>query len=414
MVGRGLTGRGGVCDGRLPVVAVRDPVVCVVGAGPAGLALAHVLHRTGVSCVVVERQERSALGERAKAGMIEHRTVELLRKHKLADAILERGSRSGVCEFRADREALVLDYAALCGGRGHHIYPQQELVADWVERLLAAGSELRFGVRATGVEQDEEGARVSVEVLASGVVESIECELVVCCDGASAALTNDLIEASRTYPFRWLTLLAAVPPSTTGAVYGLHPDGFAAELQRSATVTRFMLEVPQAEGFDEWPDGRIWEQLERRLAAKDRPPVEPGEFIARDILDHRVRVFEPMQSHRIFYAGDAAHLITPAGGKGMNLAIQDAIELAAGISERFTAEGNQTRVEHYSHTRLPLVWRQQEFSNFMLSLFNAHGNHLAPEQRRFAYGLRRARLERVINDPSHSRWFAHAYAGVDQ
>jgi p-hydroxybenzoate 3-monooxygenase len=380
--------------------------VCIVGAGPAGLVLAHLLHRAGISFVVLELQEADALRARVKAGLIEHRTVELLKPHGLADPILERGRENGTCEFRADGTAFVLDYGALSGGRGHYIYPQQELVGDWVEALLAAGGDVRFGVAATSVEQDADGATVNAVHAASGEPLRIRCGFVAGCDGAAsrlAASASEVTTVGTSHPSRWLTLIAAVPPSSERTIYGLHPSGFAGQLRRSPTLTRFMLEVPADEGLEVWPDGRIWRELHERLAAADRPPLAEGEFIERDVLDLRVRVSEPMQSGRLFLAGDAAHLITPAGGKGMNLAIQDAVELAAGLCE----EGGE-RLARYSETRLPTVWRYQEFSNLMLGLFHAGADGVG-----FAHRLRLARLDRLLHDPQLSRWFAHAYAGVD-
>ena len=381
---------------------MRDPAVCVVGAGPAGLVVGHLLQRAGISFVVLERREAGGLRARMKAGMIEDRTVELLRPHGLAEPILERGTQIGMCEFRADGEAFVLDYAALCEGRGHAIYPQQELVADWAEELVAAGGDLRFGVTAQAVGQDDAGATVSGEGL------TIECEVVVCCDGAASAFTAGARDASVAYPVRWLTLIAAAPPSTEGTIYGLHRRGFAGQMHRSPTMTRFMLEVPQGEGSEQWPDDRIWAELEDRLAAEGRPALVQGEIVERDVLDHRVRVCDPMQDGRIFFAGDAAHLITPAGGKGMNMAIQDAVELAAGLADRYGGPNDGARLARYSETRLPHVWRHQEFSNLMLSLFNA-----GAERDAFSYGLRRARLGQIVDDSAFSRWFARAYVGVD-
>ena len=346
--------------------------------------------------------------------MIEHRTVELLDGHGLAEPILARGSRIGVCEFRVDGEAFVLDYASLCGGRGNYIYPQQQLVGDWAEQLIAAGGDVRFGVQATRVEQRADGATVGAVVASSGTPVTIECEIVACCDGATSAFSSGVDAAALVHPFRWLTLIAAVPPSSTGTIYGLHRHGFAGQMHRSATMTRFMLEIPAGEGLDDWPDERIWAELEERLAAKGRAMIEAGELVERDILDHRVRVCEPMQQGRVFLAGDAAHLITPAGGKGMNIAIQDAVELAAGICERYGEPNDGRRLARYSQTRLPRVWRYQEFSNLMLSLFNAGtGTDQGVAGNSFAHGLRRARLDQVINDPSFSEWFARAYAGVD-
>jgi p-hydroxybenzoate 3-monooxygenase len=170
-------------------------------------------------------------------------------------------------------------------------------------------------------------------------------------------------------------------------------------MHRSSTLSRFTLEVPAGEGFESWPDVRIWAELQDRLAAAGRPPIETGAFVERDILDHRVRVCEPMQNGRVFLAGDAAHLITPAGGKGMNIAIQDALELAAGVCDRYGARNDGHRLARYFQTRLPQVWRQQEFSNLMLSLFKA-GNAAESDDAgatSFLYGLGRARLDLVLN-----------------
>ena len=348
--------------------------------------------------------------------MIEYRTVDLLRGCGLAAPILERGSRIGMCEFRVDGEAFVLDYAALCGGRGHYIYPQQELVGDWAEQLIEAGGEVRFGVEAISVDQHAGAVSVSAVAASTGTSVTIECELVACCDGASSAFSTGVDAAALSHPFRWLTLIAAVPPSSEGTIYGLHRRGFAGQMHRSATMTRFMLEIPAADGLGDWPDERIWPELQDRLAATGRPPLQTGELVERDILDHRVRVCEPMQHGRVFLAGDAAHLITPAGGKGMNIAIQDAVELAAGICERYTKPHEGKRLDRYSQTRLPRVWRHQEFSNLMLSLFNA-GSGVEDQGaagKSFSYGLRRARLDQIINDPTLSHWFARAYAGIDE
>ena len=352
-------------------MGLRDPVVCIVEAGPAGLVTAHLLRQAGISFVLLERQDADGLRARVKAGMIEHRTVELLRPSGLADPIVGGGRRIGMCEFRADGQAFVLDYASLCGGRGHYIYPQHELVADWAGQLLAAGGDLRFGVEATGIEQFEDRAVVSAARGAAGEPVTVECEAVAVCDGAAGVLSARTAGVSAAYPTRWLSLIAAAPPTAAGTIYGLHARGFAGQMHRSATMTRFMLEVPVGEDYGQWDDDRIWAELEHRLAAAGRPGLERGEFIERDILDHRVRVCDPMQDGRVFLAGDAAHLITPAGGKGMNIAIQDAVELASGLTERYGDQNDGRRLGRYSQARLPRVWRHQEFSSLMLSLFTA-------------------------------------------
>jgi p-hydroxybenzoate 3-monooxygenase len=384
--------------------------------------VAHLLQRAGLAFVLLERQPASTLRARVKAGLIEHRTVEQLEPHGLAAPIRERGGVNGVCEFRADGEAHVLDYGALCGGRLHAIYPQQELVGDWAEQLVAAGGDLRFGIEVTAVEQDERAVTVRGTERASGEAVALRVEVAAICHGAAGALvTGALAGAVRSvgvsYPFRWLTLIAAVAPANLRTIYGLHPRGFAGQMRRSAALTRYMLEVPAGDGLEQWQDERIWPELRERLAAAGQPPLQQGPFVERDVLDLRVRVLSPLQHGRVFLAGDAAHLITPAGGKGMNLAIHDALELAAGLCERFGPEQDDSRLARYSQTRLPLVWRYQEFSNLMLGLLHAGSGRedsaSDPAAAGFAYGLRRARLERLLGDPAYTRWFAHAYAGVD-
>jgi p-hydroxybenzoate 3-monooxygenase len=389
-------------------MVARSPVVAIVGAGPAGLVMAHILRRAGISFVLFERQQSDALRTRVKAGMIEHRTMDLLARHGLAEPILTRGSRMGTCEFRADGESFALDYASLCGGVGHYIYPQHQLVGDWAEQLVAAGGDIRFGVAVTGVAQGDGSVEVQA-VDSSGSALSLDCDVVACCDGAANLFGAEMPGSTVVYPSRWLTMIVDAPPSTPGTIYGLHRDGFAGQMHRSPTITRFMLEVPAGEGFDEWPPDRIWSALDERLAASERPPLVHGGFLERDVLDHRVRVSDALQNGRLFYAGDAAHLITPAGGKGMNIAIQDAVELASGLCERYGAATDGRRLARYSQTRLPSIWRHQEFSNLMLSLFNRGSTGTEA----FTYGLRRTRLDLIVNDPQYSRWFANAYVGID-
>jgi p-hydroxybenzoate 3-monooxygenase len=400
------------------------PLVCIVGAGPAGLALAHLLQRVNITFVVLERQNPQAHRAVTKAGMIEPRTVELLRSHGLADTILKRGARNGVCEFRADGKAFVLDYGRLTNGPGHYVYPQHELVDDWTEELRAAGGEIHFGVRVTAIEQDAHGAIVAAIVEATGHQATFRSEIVAVCSGAGSVPTMGdatIATVEFSYPVRWIAVIASVSPTSQHTIYGLHRRGFAGQMRRSATMTRYYLEVPRADALDDWPDDRVWAELQERLKVAGQPPLVEGRLIERDILDLRVFVREPMQHGRVFLVGDAAHLVTPAGGKGMNMAVQDAVELAAGLRDQYAGRGE--RLARYSATRLPAVWQYEEFSNLMLSLLHS-GRALAeqtstlridPEQGLgFANRLRWARLERVLNDPHFSRWFAHAYAGVDQ
>ena len=343
-------------------MGLRDPVVCIVGAGPAGLVTAHLLRRAGISFVVLERQEPGGLRARVKAGLIEHRTVELLRPYGLADPIISGGGRIGLIEFRADGQVLVLDYAGLCGGRGSYIYPQHDLVADWAGQLLAAGGDLRFGVQTTGIEQSGDGAVVSA-VRGTEQVR-VQCEAVVVGDGAASALSAGAAAVSATYPTRWLTLIAAAPPSTAGAIYGLHTRGFAGQFRRSAAMTRFMLEIPAGEDYGQWDDDRIWAELDQRLAAAGRPAIQRGELIERDILDHRVRVCDPMQHGRVFLAGDAVHLVIPTGGLGMNTGVGDAVDLGWKLAATLKGWGGPNLLGSYETERRQVGDRNVAASRF--------------------------------------------------
>ena len=398
--------------------------MCVVGAGPAGLVLALMLEQAAIPCVVLERLTREKFQRRAGAGLIEHRTVRLLDEQGLADPILLNGGVNNVCEFRFEGQSLALDYGALTGGRGSYIYPQHELIAAHAHEFMATGGQLRFGVRVTGVDQNEELAVVTAVAEETREPVRIECQFAAGCDGARSVLLPAIRDAAvieRQYPFRWLTLIADAAPSKARTLYGFHRRGFAGQMRRGPRLTRFMLEVPPADTADDWPEDRIWAELQERLHAEGEPEIARVELVERDVLDLRVRVAQPMHDRRVYLTGDAAHLITPAGGKGMNLAIQDALELGYALQERYGADPAGTRLTRYSTTRLPAIWRTQEFSNWMLTLLHAglsqprritDGRQTA-DATDFAYQLRRARLHELINNEQLSRWFAYAYAGVD-
>jgi p-hydroxybenzoate 3-monooxygenase len=397
--------------------------VCVVGAGPAGLVLALLLQQSRIPCIVLERLPRNAFRRVAGAGLIENRTVHLLEPHGLAEPILSSGGTAGVCEFRLEDQSFVLDYGALTGGRGNFIYPQHELVAAFADRFVSGGGEIQFGLRAAEVGQADDGASVLAVAEPGGEQVLVRSRFVAGCDGAGSALVAGIANVSvieREHPVRWLTLIAAAAPSKPRTLYGLHRRGFAGQMQRGPELTRFMLEVPRTDTVEEWPDDRIWAELQRRLRAEGEPELAQGSFVERDVLDLRVRVIEPMHDRRLYLAGDAAHLITPAGGKGMNLAIQDAVELGLALRESYAGDPQGTRLADYSNKRLPAIWRTQEFSNWMLTLLHAgmsQPDSRAPNRRsgepsEFAYRLRRARLRELISDPQLSAWFAHAYAGV--
>jgi p-hydroxybenzoate 3-monooxygenase len=394
--------------------------VCVVGAGPAGLVVAQRLQQKNISCIVLERSGQDELCPRAKAGMLEHRSVQALAEVGLAQPIVEHGTTNGVVELCVGGERRVFDYAALTGGHGHHVFPQHQLVRAWANALLARGGHISFSTEVLAIHQKPEAPGAGATVVArtqNGDPVSVAARAVVLAAGAGFDLLPAGIEThEHLHPFRWLTVMLAMPPLGQRTIYAAHSRGFAAHLRRSAELTRFYLQVSASDGGSDWSDDRIRAELEQRLGIEGSGQIR-GSIVERDVLDLRVRVREPLQSGSVFLAGDTAHLITPAGGKGMNLAIQDALELSEGLVERFSSN-DPARLLRYSETRLPLIWRTQEFSNWMLTVFcgGVLGFHRgAPDpEAGFALRLHRAQVERLFTEPAFARWFAHRYAGVDE
>ncbi len=391
------------------------PGVAIVGAGPAGLVIAHLLQREGIPFVVFERQAPADLG-RPKAGLVEYRTVQQLAREGIAGPVVQFTAENHRSEFRTPDESVLVEYAALTGGRPHYIYPQHELVQRLCAALTSAGGEVRFGHAVRAVTQDSGGAVLSVQG-PDGAPSRERFEAAVGCDGSSslvsAAMTGARIN-EQLLPGRFLVLVAAAAPLEQHTIYAAHPRGFAGQMRRGPAQTRYYLEIPGTESAADWPEQRVREELAARLGI-GRPLAAPlGEF---GLLDLRVRVIEPMQQGQLFLAGDAAHLITPAGGKGMNLAIQDGIELAHGLIERFGPNRDGTRLSAYSRTRLPAIWQTEAFSSWFLHvLLTSLRDGKEPPAAApggFSGGLRHGWITALQNDPLFARWFAHAYAGVD-
>jgi p-hydroxybenzoate 3-monooxygenase len=375
--------------------------VGVVGAGPAGLLAANLLVRAGLDCAVYERLSEDAVRARARAGVIEARTVALLDRHGLADGMLAQGFTSGACEFRRGGVRQVFDYGELAGVR-HHVYPQQLLVADLIDELRAVGGDVAFGRAAAAIRIDER----PVVVFADG--DEVSCEFVLGCDGFHGVSRLALEGASCSgvdFGAEWLSIDAEVPPSSDHVVYGLDPDGFAGHMPRTRTVSRLYLQIAPGTDPSRLSDEWIWDKLERRLAAEGIE-LAPGRILERGTFELHSYVTEPMQHGPLFLAGDAAHIVSPAGGKGMNLALQDVDELVAGLLDHYRA-GNDRRLDAYSATRLPAVWGAVEFSHWMLDLLLAR-----PTDGRFREGLRDTRLARLMSGGLYAKEFAINYVGL--
>ncbi|MDX6681311.1 MAG: p-hydroxybenzoate 3-monooxygenase [Solirubrobacteraceae bacterium] len=390
----------------------RRTQVAIVGAGPAGLLLANVLIAAGVDCVVVEHRSREHVQTRARAGFLEQRTVDCLRRHGLCAGLDAAAARHVRCEFRSERRSFVVDYGELAGGRAHWVYPQQLLVRDLVQSLVSRGGDVRFSHAVERVEGVDSDAPLLVCRSAAGETLEISCEIVAGCDGARGiscqALAGGGAQAiERRYPFGWLTVLAEADPPPAHIVYAMHADGFAAHVPRTPEVSRFYLQCAAGDTASDWPAERVWAQLRRRLSPHGAAELTPGRILEQGVLAMRSSVTAPMQHGRLYLAGDAAHVLTPCGAKGMNLAIADADALARSLVARLR-DGDGEQLDGYGARRLPDVWRSQEFSDWLLHLLH---EPLAGTAVDYERRLRAARLEQLEHSPSFAQTFARRYVG---
>ena len=346
--------------------------VGIVGAGPAGLMLAHLLHLAGVDTVVLERRSRDYVEKRVRAGVLEHPTVELLRETGMAARLDAQGLPHHGFSLRFDGVDHRVGLTDLTG-RTITVYGQQEVVKDLIAARLAAGLPLEFEVDDVAV-HDLTTDRPRITYRApDGAARELVCDLIAGCDGfhgvSRPSIPADAITIyERTYPYAWLGVLAKAPPSHEELIYTYHERGFALHSMRSPDVTRLYLQVPPTEEIEAWPDTRIWDELGRRLSA-DGFTLTSGPVMEKGVTPMRSFVAEPMRYGRLFLAGDAAHIVPPTGAKGMNLAIADVRTLARAVSA-FVADGRTDLLDAYSETCLRRVWRVQHFSWWMTSMLH--------------------------------------------
>jgi p-hydroxybenzoate 3-monooxygenase len=383
--------------------------VAIVGAGPAGLTLSHLLAASGIDCVVLEDCTRDHIEHRVRAGVLEHPTVELFRQLGLAGRLdAEAMFHHGVeLAFAGRRHRL--DFRELTG-RSIAVYGQQEVVKDLVAARLAAGGPLLFEV--SDVEPlDLDTDRPRVRFRHQGRSQELRCDIVAGCDGfhgvcRPAVDPAALQVADRVYPFAWLGILARAAPSQHELIYSSHERGFALYSMRSEEITRLYLQVPPDDALEDWSDDRIWSELATRLPTEQGFELRTGPIIERGITAMRSFVASPMRHGRLFLAGDAAHIVPPTGAKGMNLAVADVSVLARAV-ERFLTTGRQDLLDRYSDTCLRRVWRVQHFSSWMTSML-----HRFDDGDPFTRGLQLSELDYVTGSRAASTALAENYVGL--
>lgn len=383
--------------------------VGIIGAGPAGLFLAHWLKKSGIESIILERKSREYVEGRVRAGLLEQNTQDILRELDLADRMEKEGHLHHGVYLSFDGKRTRVPFGELTGGRQIMIYGQREVIKDLTDAWLTSGGQLLFEAQANRIEGIET-ATPSIHFEQDGEEGVIECDFVAACDGyhglGRKTLPEDVYnEHSVTYPFSWLGILANVAPSTDELIYAYHERGFALHSLRSQTVSRLYLQVDNNDHIDNWPDDRIWEELSIRLAAEGFS-LQSGPIFEKGITAMRSFMIDNMQHGRLFLAGDAAHIVPPTGGKGMNLAIADVKHLAEGFVD-FYENSSMIGLDNYTETALKRVWRAQDFSNFMTRLF-----HKQVEHGSFQYRLQKAKFDYISISKNYATTIAENYVGL--
>jgi len=396
------------------VVFHERTAVVIVGAGPAGLLLGNVLRSEGIDCVILERQSRSHVEQRARAGFLAANTVRVLTDNGLSAGLDRHGRRHDTCAFRSHLPQFVLNYGQLGRGEVHTVYPQQELVRDLIAEFLARGGDLRFGVAAQAVEGIDTDRPSVVCRDEDGRLHRWTGQFVAGCDGQHGVSRLAVpIEAARRYQrdhaISWLAVLAEAPQSMPTVTYAIHDQGFAGHMARSATVTRYYLQCAADDDPADWPDERIWEQLHVRMRASEYGDLVTGQISERRVITMASNVTDPIQYGRLFLVGDAASLISPSAAKGANLAVMEAETLAHALIA-YLRRDNEKPLARYSAECLPRVWRAQEFSHWMLNLLHGPPPYAADAD--FLRALQRTRLDRLSSSRAHQEVFAESYIGI--
>jgi p-hydroxybenzoate 3-monooxygenase len=384
--------------------------VGIVGAGPAGLVLSHLLARAGIESVVLELHTRQHIEERVRAGVLEQGTVDLLNELGLGERMMRQGLMHYGVELRFNGRGHRIDFKELTGGKGVMIYAQHEVIKDLVAARLAASGQIVFGAQDVCVDRLESEKPV-IRFTKDGAQQELECDFIAGCDGFHGicrdAVPIGVLKAyERDYPFGWLGILAEAPPASHELIYANHERGFALLSMRSPKISRLYLQCTPDEDLNNWPDARIWEELHRRLATRDGFSLTEGPVIQKGVTGMRSFVVEPMQFGRLFLAGDSAHIVPPTGAKGLNLAVADVRVLAAGLKE-FYASGKREMLERYSEICLRRVWKVQRFSWWMTSML-----HKFPADGEFDVRRQIAELDYVASSRAASTTLAENYVGL--
>jgi p-hydroxybenzoate 3-monooxygenase len=386
--------------------------VAIIGAGPAGLLLSHLLHLRGLSSVVLEARSRDYVEHRVRAGVLEQGTVDTLVVSGAGTRLLAEGMVHHGIELRFGGQGHRIAFDRLVPGRAITVYGQQEVVKDLIATRLEAGGQIHFGVDDVAL-AGIETTSPEVSFTQNGQRQAVQADFIAGCDGfhgicRDAIPPGVLTFFDREYPFAWLAVLAEVAPSSAELIYARNDRGFALHSMRSPSISRFYLQVAQDEQVEAWPDERIWPELRARLETVPGWSLATGPVLEKSITAMRSFVAEPMQYGRLYLAGDAAHIVPPTGAKGLNLAAFDVTLLAEALGAWY-AGGATDLLAEYSAACLRRVWRVQHFSWWMTTLLHTFDSHDAYDRR-----LQLSYLDYVCSSEAAATSLAENYVGLER
>jgi p-hydroxybenzoate 3-monooxygenase len=389
--------------------------VGIVGAGPAGLLLSHLLHLQGIESVVLETRSREYCEGRVRAGVLEQGTVDLLIQSGVGERLKREGLKHDGIWLSFGGKRHFINMTELTGGKSITVYAQHEVITDLIKARLDAGGQILFGVENVAIHDFggdiSDKAMPKIRFRQDGESRELSCDFIAGCDGSHGVCRPSIPDGvittyEKVYPLAWLGILAEAPPTSDELVYALHERGFALFSMRSPKVTRLYLQCRPDEEIAKWPDEKIWEELLVRLSTSDGWAPAKGTINQKSITPMRSFVAEPMQYGRLFLAGDSAHIVPPTGAKGLNLAAADVRVLANGLAD-FYSSGAQNTLNDYSRTCLRRVWKAQRFSWWMTTML-----HRAEDASAFDHRRQLAELDYVTGSRAAMTSLAENYVGL--
>ena len=384
--------------------------IAIIGAGPAGMFLAHLLAAEGIAAVVLERRDRTYVEGRVRAGVLEQVTTDLMHRLGLGDRLDREGLVHGGTQISLDGSLFRIDMTALTGGSAVTVYGQQEVMHDLFEAAPERGVEIVWNAQDVTLE-GLDGDHPVVRWRQDGVAQELQCDYVVGCDGYHGVSRNSipahvLRTFERVYPFGWLGILADVPPADHELIYANHERGFALASMRSPTRSRYYIQCGLDVQVEDWSDDRFWDELCLRLGPDAASRVTRGPSFEKSIAPLRSFVSEPMRWGRLFLAGDAAHIVPPTGAKGLNLAASDVIMLSEALVDHYRG-GSDAGLDGYSARALARVWKAERFSWWFTSI-----THRFPDMDGFARRIQAAEIDYIRGSQAAQRTLAENYVGL--